>query len=78
MKITYNDEGQYARICITGPFWQVRKAKRLWEAGRFAAPVWSQVSQGLIFQITLFGSNDHVLRAHKAIVAERRVQAWLG
>lgn len=78
MKITYNDEGQYARIWITGPFWQLRKAKRLWEAGRGSAPVTSLASHGLTFQLTLLGSNAHVLRAYKAVVAKRRRLSWFG
>jgi len=70
MKIQYVDDDAYARIWITGPFWQLRKAKRLFEAGKSAAPVNSLSSYGLIFQLTLLGSRKHTLRAYKAVVAE--------
>ena len=29
MKITYSDEGAYARIWLTGPFWQLAMAKAI-------------------------------------------------
>lgn len=43
MKITYSDEGAYARIWLTGPFWQLAKAKRIADAGLDESPVntWS-------------------------------------
>lgn len=71
MKIQYVDEDAYARIWITGPFWQLRKAKRLFEAGKQAAPVNSLTSYGITFQLTLLGSRKHALRAYKEVVAER-------
>lgn len=67
MKISYSDEGSYARIWLTGPFWQLRKARRIAEMGLMASPVDSWESKGLTFQITLYGKNAHVLRAYKAI-----------
>jgi hypothetical protein len=72
MKIQYVDDDAYARIWITGPFWQLRKAKKLFEAGKSAAPVNSISSHGLTFQLTLLGARNHTLRAYKAIVAESR------
>lgn len=72
MKIQYVDDDSYARIWITGPFWQLRKAKRLFEAGKSAAPVNSLASYGLTFQLTILGSRNHTLRAYKAVVAENR------
>jgi len=72
MKIQYFDDFAYARIWITGPFWQLSKAKKLFEAGRQAAPVSSISSYGLTFQLTLLGSRNHTLRAYKAVVAENR------
>lgn len=70
MKIQYVDDDAYARVWITGPFWQLRKAKKLFEAGKSAAPVNSLASYGLTFQLTLLGSRKHTLRAYKAVVAE--------
>ena len=67
MKITYSDEGTHARIWLTGPFWQLSKARRVAGAGLMASPVSSWESKGLAFQITLYGKNSHVLRAYKAI-----------
>lgn len=72
MKIEYLDDDAYARIWITGPFWQIKKAKRIFEAGKQAAPVRSLSSYGLTFQLTLYGSRNHTLRAYKAVVAECR------
>jgi len=70
MKIQYVDEGPSSRICITGPFWQLSKAKRIAEAGLLSAPVRSYCSIGLTFQLTLMGKSSHVLRAYKAITKE--------
>ncbi|HHL0960439.1 TPA: hypothetical protein ACQVH3_005239 [Serratia marcescens] len=70
MKITYSDEGAYARIWLNGPFWQYRAAMRLANAGMLSTPVYLWVSRGLTFQITLYGKSAHILRAYKAIVAE--------
>ena len=70
MKITYSDEGAYARIWITGPFWQLKKAKKVADAGSLASPVKRWESKGLTFQITLYGRNSHVLRAYKALARE--------
>lgn len=70
MKIQYVDDDAYARIWITGPFWQLRRAKKLFEAGKEAAPVNSLASYGITFQLTLLGSRKHALRAYKAVVAE--------
>ncbi|WP_460646020.1 hypothetical protein [Leclercia adecarboxylata] len=67
MKITYSNEGTHARIWITGPFWQLGKARRLADVGLMASPVNSWESKGLTFQITLYGKSSHVLRAYKAI-----------
>ncbi|EAY2063494.1 hypothetical protein AH562_10115 [Salmonella enterica] len=67
MEISFLDEGAYARIWITGPFWQIRAARRIAEAGLMSSPVDSWESKGITFQITLFGKNSHVLRAYKAI-----------
>lgn len=67
MKITYSDEGAHACIWLTGPFWQLSRARRIADAGLMASPVNSWESQGLTFQITLYGTNSHVLRAYKAI-----------
>lgn len=72
MKIQYVDDDSYARIWITGPFWQLNKAKKLFEAGKSAAPVNSLASYGLTFQFTLLGSRNHTLLAYKAVVAEGR------
>ena len=68
MKVTYSDEGAYARIWITGPFWQLRKGQRVADAGRLASEVRSWESKGLTFQITLYGKSTHVLRAYKAVI----------
>lgn len=70
MKIQYVDEGPSSRIWITGPFWQLRRAKRVAEAGLFSAPVRSYTSLGLTFQLTLMGKSAHVLRAYKVITRE--------
>ncbi|AUW07774.1 hypothetical protein C2U42_30430 [Klebsiella oxytoca] len=67
MKITYSDEGAYARILLTGPFWQLAKAKRIADAGLDASPVNTWESRGLTFQITLYGKSAYVLRAYKAL-----------
>ncbi len=70
MKIHYVDEGQSSRIWITGPFWQLSRAKKVAEAGLLSAPVHSYSSLGLTFQLTIMGRNAHVLRAYKAITKE--------
>ncbi|MBS0878410.1 hypothetical protein JK215_12940 [Tatumella sp. JGM100] len=70
MKIQYVGEGQLPRIWITGPFWQLSKAKKVADAGLFSAPVRSWISLGLTFQITIIGKSTHVLRAYKAITKE--------
>jgi len=70
MKIQYVDDDAIARIWITGPFWQLKKATRLFEKGKDAAPVTSLASYGLTFQLTLIGPRKHTLRAYKAVVAE--------
>ena len=72
MKIQHIDDGNSARIWITGPFWQLKKAKRVFEAGKRSAPVNSWTSYGLTFQLTLCGASNHILRAYKAAVNERR------
>ena len=72
MKIQYIDDDAYARIWITGPFWQLGKAKRLLEAGKRAASVHSFSSYGLTFQLTILGARNHTLRAYKAVVDEIR------
>lgn len=72
MKITYCDEGSFARIWLTGPFWQFKKSRLIAEAGIQSAPVRHWRSLGLTFQITLAGSNPHILRAYKAIINEQR------
>ena len=53
MKITYSVEGAYARIWLTGPFWQLAKARRIADAGLDESPVNAWESRGLTFQITL-------------------------
>ncbi|HCD4405448.1 hypothetical protein LPP96_12830 [Klebsiella pneumoniae] len=68
MKITYSDEGAYARIWLTGPFWQLAKARRIADAGLDESPVNTLESRGLTFQITLYGKNAYVLRAYKAMI----------
>lgn len=68
MKIQYIEDDVYARVWITGPFWQLRRAKKLFDAGRLAAPVNSITSYGLTFQLTLLGSKNNTLRAYKAVV----------
>ena len=70
MKIQYVDGGGSSRIWITGPFWQLSRAKKVAEVGLFSAPVSSYSSLGLTFQITLMGKNTHVLRAYKVITKE--------
>lgn len=70
MKIEFYDEGSFARIWLTGPFWQLNKARRIAEAGMAAAPVTSWESKGFTFQITMSGKNSHILRAYKACVRE--------
>ncbi|MRT14983.1 hypothetical protein GJV07_22150 [Enterobacteriaceae bacterium RIT711] len=70
MKIAYSDEGEYSRIWITGPFWQLRKAQRIADAGSNSSPVRRCEIKGLTFQITLYGKNAHVLRAYKALARE--------
>lgn len=72
MKITYCDEGSFSRILLTGPFWQFKKSRFIAEAGIQSAPVSHWRSLGLTFQITLTGSNPHILRAYKAIISEQR------
>ncbi|HHS9692464.1 hypothetical protein [Klebsiella michiganensis] len=67
MKITYSDEGAYARIWLTGPFWQLAKARRIADAGLDESPVNAWESHGITFQITLYGKNAYVLRAYKAM-----------
>ncbi|MEK6487308.1 hypothetical protein WNJ68_06535 [Klebsiella grimontii] len=67
MKITYSDEGAYARIWLTGPFWQLAKARRIADAGLDESPVNTWESHGLTFQITLYGKNAYVLKAYKAM-----------
>lgn len=68
MKVTYCDMGAHARIWITGPFWQLRKAQRIADSGSVAAPLLRWESKGLTFQITLSGTSAHALRGYKAIV----------
>ena len=68
MKITYSDEGAYARIWLTGPFWQLAKARRIADAGLDESPVNTWESRGLTVQITLYGKNAYVLRAYKAMI----------
>ena len=68
MKITYSDEGAYARIWLTGPFWQLAKARRIADAGLDESPVNTSESHGLTFQITLYGKSAYVLRAYKAMI----------
>lgn len=67
MKITYSDEGVYARILLTGPFWQLAKARCIADAGQDESPVNTWESRGLTFQITLYGKSAYVLRAYKAM-----------
>lgn len=67
MKIIYSDEGTYARIWLTGPFWQLAKARRIADAGLDESPVNAWESRGLTFQITLYGKSAYVLRAYKAM-----------
>ncbi|EPR9026421.1 hypothetical protein ACU9CR_003723 [Cronobacter dublinensis] len=67
MKITFSDEGSFARIWINGPFWEIAKARRLADEGVRASPVQWWESRGLTYQITLYGKNSHVLRAYKRI-----------
>ena len=67
MKITYSDEGVYARIWLTGPFWQLAKARRIADAGLDESPVNTWESRGITFQITLYGNSAYVLRAYKAM-----------
>jgi|GEM_PF-910781 len=70
MKIVHICEGEGSRILITGPFWQLNRARRIAEAGLHSAPVRKYMDTGLTFQITLYGANRHVLRAYKAVIAE--------
>lgn len=67
MKITYSDEGAYASIWLTGPFWQLAKARRIADAGLDESPVNTWESRGITFQITLYGKSAYVLRAYKAM-----------
>ena len=67
MKITYSDEGAHSRIWLTGPFWQMARARRIADAGLTASPVNTWESRGITFQITLFGKSAYVLRAYKAM-----------
>lgn len=71
MKITYSDEVAYARIWLTGPFWQLRAARRIADAGMLSAPVRHWVIRGLTFQITLHGESAHIQRAYKVICTEK-------
>lgn len=75
MKIQHIDEGNFARIWITGPFWQLAKARKLADVGYDSAPVHGWESKGLTFQLTLYGANKHILRAFKAIAADMRRKA---
>lgn len=68
MKITYSDEGAYARIWLTGPFWQLAKARRIADAGLDESPVNTWESRGLTFQITLYG---------KTHMYSGRIRRWL-
>ncbi|EFH3473544.1 hypothetical protein [Escherichia coli] len=67
MKITYSDEGDYSRIWLTGPFWQLAMARRIADAGLHSSPVNTWESRGITFQITLYGKSAYVLRAYKAM-----------
>jgi len=70
MKIQYVNEGPSSRIWINGPFWQLKQARKVANAGLFSSPVRSWVSLGLTFQITIIGKSTHALRAYKSIIKE--------
>lgn len=74
MKIQYNDEGACGRVWITGPFWQLFKA-RLMLSRAFddlvGVPISIWQSTGLTFQITLYGKSAHALRAYKSCLNNR-------
>lgn len=71
MKITHFVNGETSRIHISGPFWQLNKARRIAAAGLHIASFNKWEAVGLTFKITLYGQNRHVLRAYKAVAAEQ-------
>jgi hypothetical protein len=69
MKITHFVNGETSRIHISGPFWQLNKARRIAAAGLHIAPVNKWEAVGLTFKITLYGQKRQLQLNRGAINA---------